>query len=291
MFSNNRFMFFLMFLAMITWGIAWTSAKIVNEYLEYNNLVFLRFFVGFLCMIPFLYHKKLCLSNISFSTLINISITSFLFFLYNQCFFIGTDIGQSGMGGVFVTSTNPVITFFIVSIISKKFSFINMFFIGIGAFGGFLILDVFNQGFDAFLSAGNRYFILCSIFWGILTIFVSSGQKKIDSIWYIALCYLVTSFISLFFINPTEILDFSVYDMRFFLNFFFVCSAMSFGTSIYIMVSHKIGPVSASTFIFSVPFIAMATAYIFIDEPLSINTIVGGLLGVFSTYLINYVRV
>ena len=87
-----------------------------------------------------------------------------------------------------------------------------------------------------------------------------------------------------------EILDFSVYDVRFFLNFFLVCSAMSFGTSIYIIASYRIGPVSASTFIFSVPFIAMGTAYIFIDESIGINIIIGGLPGILSTYFINYVK-
>ena len=30
-----------MLFAMITWGIAWTNAKIVGEYLGYYNLVFL----------------------------------------------------------------------------------------------------------------------------------------------------------------------------------------------------------------------------------------------------------
>ena len=290
MLSNNKVIFFLMALAMLTWGVAWTSAKISNEYLEYNNLVFLRFFVGFLTMLPFLYNNKLNLSAISFSTIINITSTSILFFIYNQCFFIGTDIGRSGMGGVFVTTTNPVITFIIVSIISRKFSFINMFSISIGAFGGLLILGVFSQSFDAFLFEGNQYFIFCSISWGVLTVIMSQGQKKINSIWYITLCYLVTSFISLFFINPQEILDFSVYDIWFFLNFFLVCSAMSFGTSIYIIASYRIGPVSASTFIFSVPFIAMGTAYIFIDEPMGINIIIGGLLGILSIYLINYVE-
>ena len=42
--------------------------------------------------------------------------------------------------------------------------------------------------------------------------------------------------------------------------------------------------------IFSVPFIAMGTAYIFIDEPMGINIIIGGLLGILSIYLINYVE-
>ena len=64
---------------------------------------------------------------------------------------------------------------------------------------------------------------------------------------------------------------------------------MSFGTSIYIIASYRLGPVQASTFIFSVPFIAMLTAFIIIDEPLGFNVIMGGLLSLFSIFLVNYV--
>jgi drug/metabolite transporter (DMT)-like permease len=61
---KSNIMFLLMSLAMFTWGMAWTSAKISNEYLGYNNLVFLRFFVGLLTVLPFLYKRTLILSII-----------------------------------------------------------------------------------------------------------------------------------------------------------------------------------------------------------------------------------
>ena len=286
---KSNIMFLLMSLAMFTWGMAWTSAKISNEYLGYNNLVFLRFFVGLLTILPFLYKRTLILSKVSLSTIFNILITSILFFIYNQCFFIGTDIGKPGMGGVFVTTTNPLITFIIASIISKEFSALKLFSIGVGVIGGLLILDIFNQGVSAFLFSGNQYFIFCSVSWGIMTVIMANGQKRIDSIWYIALCYFTTSLIALFFINPVEILNYSIYDSRFLVHFLVVCSAMSFGTSIYIIASYRLGPVQASTFIFSVPFIAMLTAFIIIDEPLGFNVIIGGLLSLFSIFLVNYV--
>ena len=69
--------------AMLTWGVAWTSAKIVNNYLNYNNLVFLRFFIGVLTMIPFVLNKKLSILKISNYTKINILIVGILFYLYN----------------------------------------------------------------------------------------------------------------------------------------------------------------------------------------------------------------
>ena len=37
MFTNKSVLFILMSIAMLTWGVAWTCAKIVNQYLNYNN--------------------------------------------------------------------------------------------------------------------------------------------------------------------------------------------------------------------------------------------------------------
>ena len=272
---------------MLTWGIAWTSAKIVNQYLNYNNLVFLRFFIGFISMIPFLINRKINFNKISIYTYLNIIITSVLFFIYNQCFFIGTDIGRSGMGGVFVTTTNPVITFIIISIINFKINTYQIISIFLGVFGGLFILDVYNTGLEAIIFDGNIYFIFCSLSWGIMTIIMSNGQKNIDSIWYITFCYLFTSFIALFFIDINGILNYSIYDSKFILNFFLVSAAMSYGTSIYIIASYRLGPLSASSFIFSVPFIAMGTANIFLNEPLGTNVIIGGILSLISIIMIN----
>ena len=71
-----------MTLAMITWGLAWTNAKIVNQYLNHYNLTFVRFFLGFLSLLPFTV-KKIQNIRISSKILLNILVTSILFFLYN----------------------------------------------------------------------------------------------------------------------------------------------------------------------------------------------------------------
>ena len=147
---------------MFSWGIAWTNAKIVNQFLNYYNLTFLRFFIGFITLIPFLVIKKPKL-NLDIKILINIIIVSILFFFYNICFFMGTDYGDAGKGGVFVTTTNPLITFILVSLISKKITMNQIFNISLGVIGGLLIMDLFKMGFDPILSSENRYFILCSV--------------------------------------------------------------------------------------------------------------------------------
>ena len=104
---------------------------------------------------------------------------------------------------------------------------------------------------------------------------------------FICLCYLFVAIISIPFININEFYIAKL-DFRFYLNFFFVSiGAMSFGTSIYMYNTSILGPSKASVFIFSVPFIAMATAYIFLNEPFTINIIIGGLLSLYAIYIVN----
>ena len=62
---------------------------------------------------------------------------------------------------------------------------------------------------------------------------------------------------------------------------------MSFGTSVYMYSTSIIGPVKASVFIFSVPFLAMGTSYIFLNEIFSLNTMIGGLISLIAIYIVN----
>ena len=55
---NYNQIYFWMSLAMVTWAIAWTNAKIVNNYLSFYNLIFLRFLLGFLSLLPFVVISK-----------------------------------------------------------------------------------------------------------------------------------------------------------------------------------------------------------------------------------------
>ena len=274
--------------AMISWGVAWTNAKIVSEYFSYNNLVFFRYLSSFLLLsiIFGLKGKKIIIP--SFNVFLNILLISFLYYVYNFSFFEGTKVGSAGMGGVFVTTTNPIITFSIISIINKTIEKKQIIGICIGALGGCFILDIFNFGFYSILSGGNIYFLICSVTWGLITVIMTYGQKDYDSISYIIICYLVTTFISMIFIIPSEIVDLSRYDLRFAINFFFVSiGAMCFGTSVYMYAAPRLGPIKTSVFIFTVPFIAMSTAYLFLSEPITIQVVIGGLLGILAVYIVN----
>jgi drug/metabolite transporter (DMT)-like permease len=274
-----------MSLAMFSWAIAWTNAKIVGEYLSFYNLVFFRFLVGFLSLLPFIIIKKNPFPKMV--DLKYILIPSLLFFVYNIAFFKGTHYGLAGTGGVLVTTLNPLCTILIMSLINKRIikkEVVGMF---LGVIGGIIIMNLHKEGMVNILNSNNIYFIICAITWGVMTVSVNYAQKRINPYIFICLCYLFTMIISFPFTNLGE-LNMSDLDFRFYINFFLVSiGAMSFGTSIYIYSTPILGPAKVSVFIFSVPFIAMGTAYLVLNEPFTINIVIGGLLSLLSIYIIN----
>ena len=152
--------YFLMSLAMLTWAIAWTNAKIVSDYLAFNNLVFLRFVLGFVSLLPFIIYKKIPLPNLFDLRLV--IIPSVLFLIYNISFFLGTHYGLAGKGAVLVTTLNPLCTVILMSIINKKIIKKEIVSLLLGLLGGFIIMDVFNYGFTIIFDTGNIYFIICA---------------------------------------------------------------------------------------------------------------------------------
>ena len=282
---NYKQTYFWMSLAMFSWAIAWTNAKIVGEYLSFYNLVFFRFLLGFLSLLPFIIIKKNPFPKMV--DLKYILIPSLLFFVYNIAFFKGTHYGLAGTGGVLVTTLNPLCTILIMSLINKRIikkEVVGMF---LGVIGGIIIMNLHKEGMVNILNSNNIYFIICAITWGVMTVSVNYAQKRINPYIFICLCYLFTMIISFPFTNLGE-LNMSDLDFRFYINFFLVSiGAMSFGTSIYLYSTPILGPAKVSVFIFSVPFIAMGTAYLVLNEPFTINIVIGGLLSLLSIYIIN----
>ena len=289
MISNkaNQKIYILMSFAMLTWAIAWTSAKILNRYLDFYDLTFLRFFFGFISLLPFIikqsFNNIFSLNNIKY-----IVLTSILFFIYNICFFKATFYGDAGKGAVLVTTINPIFTFLISSILARQISKNELIGILFGLIGGLLILNVFNEGISNIIHSKNIYFVICGFIWGIMTVLMSKAQQNIGSLQFIFLCYLLTTFISLPFISFDSKIFLLNFDSKFFINFFFVSiGAMSFGTSIYIYATPILGPVRASVFIFSVPLLALSIAYFFLNEPIRIEVICGGIMSLFGIYIVN----
>ena len=270
---------------MITWAVAWTNAKIVNDYLSHYNLIFLRFLLGFLSLLPFVLFLKKPFPKMSEYRYI--LLPSLLFLIYNVAFFKGTDYGLAGKGAILVTTLNPLFTVLLMSIINKKISTKEIIGVLLGIMGGYIIMDLYNIGLKSIFDPGNIYFIICAISWGIMTVLINYAQKIINPYSFICICYFITMIFTLPFISITEIIS-TEYDYKFLINFFFVSmGAMSFGTSVYMYYTPILGPSKASIFIFSVPFLAIGMANIFLSEPFTSNIIIGGILSLLAIYIVN----
>ena len=283
----SNYIYIYMSLAMLSWAMAWTNAHIVNQYIpSFYNLVFLRFFLGALSLLPIIIFKK---NKLFFDVNIlkYVVSASILFLLYNISFFIATQSLDVGRGAVLVTTINPIITLIIMIIINRKIRKKEIMGIFLGMIGGAIILDLFSKGIFNLFSQNNIYFIFCAVTWGIMTVVINYGQKIINPLSFIFLCYLFTTIFSLFLVDFSSfgILN---WDLKFYLNFFLVSiGAMSFGTTVYMYSTSIIGPVKSSVFIFSVPFIAMGISSIFLNEIITINTILGAVLSLIAIYIVN----
>lgn len=278
----------LIALAMITWGLSWTNAKILGYYGSPNLMMVWRFFIAIISFLPVVWFTgnsfKLSKTSFRFVTLNAICMVS-----YNYFYFKGTQIGFAGVGGVLVTTLNPTLTalisgLFFGGMLNKK-DWLGLF---LGLLSGGLIIQVWKLDLVQLLNSGNIYFLLASLSWVCVTIITSQAKDHIPFITYSFWSFTLSFLISIPLAYTESLFIVFSFDWVFWLNMAFLAvAAMSFGTSIYFLASVELGPKRASAYIFTVPITAMIFAVYFLNEPIAITTLLGGALGVLAVYLIN----
>ena len=277
----------LMFFAMIAWGSTWVSAKILGGYLGSFELIFWRFLFASLGLIPlilFLKHSW----KLSFSNLLLALISGVLLVAYNYFFFMGCHLGEAGFGGVLVTTLNPIATFILVALISrKKLTKIEATALIIGAIGTMSILEIWKFGLNIWLEDGVKYFILAAITWPFITI-LSAKLKDASAIVFSFYMFLSATLIIYLFILNTKVSNIANLDAIFWLNLLLLSLfGTTFGTSVYFIASSTKGSKWASSYFFLVPFSAAIFASIYLNESLNYATIIGGFLTIVAIYILN----
>ncbi len=276
----------MMILAMITWGLSWTNAKILGIYTDPPLIMFWRFVIASIWFFFVVIVREPL--RIPAKVIPIIIINSIFMFLYNFFYFKGTQIGLAGTGGVLVTTLNPIFT----AIFSSLFKYdtlprkdlIGLFF---GLIAGCIILRIWDISFFNFYNSGNLFFIMASLSWVAVTITTSKSKEKISFSSYSFWTFLFSALISLAFVPNNSLFSIVKFDLIFWINLIALSVfAMAFGTSIFFYASTKLGPKKASSYIFLVPFTAILFSMYFLDEPFQLSTILGGGLGGFSVYLI-----
>lgn len=273
---------------MVLWGLSWTNAKILGNYGDASLMMFWRFVFATISFAPVVvwngYPFKLPKTSLRFIIINAIFMTSYNFF-----YFKGTQTGLAGTGGILVTTLNPILTAVFATLIFRdimpKKNIIGLF---LGLCGGGIIMRLWDSNADQLMQSGNLFFLLASISWVAVTLNTSRIKYRVSFIPYSFWCFFFASIFSFPMAMGNSIMTVFTFDWIFWLNMMLVSvGAMAYGTSIYFLASVELGAQKASAFIFTVPITAMGFAMIFLNEKLTITTLLGGILTMTAVYLIN----
>jgi len=290
-FSHTRLLAPAMFFAMIAWGSTWVSAKILGEYLGSFELIFWRFSLAAVGLVPIIVLLKHSW-KIGWKNALLALLSGWLLVLYNYLFFRGCHLGAAGFGGVLVTTLIPVVTFVLIALLGRKrLARVEILALGIGALGTMTILRIWEYGPEIWSRPGVKYFILAALTWPFITI-LSARLHQASAIVFSFYMFVVAAIVIYFFILKGVTSPIIRLPARFWINLGLLSLfGTSFGTGIYFIASAKRGSKWASSYFFLVPFSAALFAAIFLHEPLGFATIAGGALTLLAIYRLNGYRI
>ena len=285
--SKNLF-YILMVLAMIFWGASWISTKVLTNYINEYELVFLRMGICFITLFPIIYFFKFSF-KLDIKSFFLVFIASLVLTSYSISMFIGLKHGSAGFGGALVTTLIPINTFIIVAILSRKtISLKHSFALLLGAFGVLNMLNIWNFNLNEIFSKDTLYFLLSSILWPILTL-ITAKAAKIHAFVFTFYTYIISSVVLIIFFVDTSIFERVVaFDFIFWFNLFVITIlSTTFATSIYFIGATKLGTKEVSSFIFLVPATALIIGAIFLGEKITLNTVIGTVFTIIAIYILN----
>lgn len=277
-----------MVFAMIFWGASWISTKVLTNYINEYELVFLRMGICFITLFPIIYFFKFSF-KLDIKSFFLVLIASLVLTSYSISMFIGLKHGSAGFGGALVTTLIPINTFIIVAILSRKtISLKHSFALLLGAFGVLNMLNIWNFNLNEIFSKDTLYFLLSSILWPILTI-ITAKASKIHAFVFTFYTYIISSVVLIIFFVDTSIFERVVaFDFIFWFNLFVITIlSTTFATSIYFIGATKLGTKEVSSFIFLVPATALIIGAIFLGEKITLNTVIGTVFTIIAIYILN----
>ena len=277
-----------MVLAMITWGYSWSGAKIIGPYGDVSVKIFLRFILASIALIPMLLKYRIPFS-VNKKGLHFILINALSLCSYNYFYFKSTHMGLAGIGGVLVTTLNPILTSAAVfCFIDKSVSFKDLMGLVIGFLGGSTIIRFWEMDLNLLIQSGSLYFIFCSLSWVVVTLASQKSKDHIHFLSYSFWSFVFAASFSFLFCNWSSIAATIDYDGYFWINILSLSIiVMSFANTMYFFATSKIGAIKASSFIFIVPLTAIIFSKILLNEPVRLTTLIGGSLSIIAIYLIN----
>lgn len=287
--SKNIF-YILIFFAMFGWGLSWVSVKVLSHYINEFEMILFRFSITTLTMVPIILYLKKSF-RIDIRTLFLVTLTSIVMLGYMKYFFLGTKLGTASLGGAFVTTLIPIITFiFMVLLGQKKLRVKDSFALALGAIGVLTILNVWNTSLEQVLLTQNLYFVLAAFLWALLTI-LSSKNTTVSPIVFTFYMYIITSVITVVFFIDFSTIAYENFDGIFWINIIAITLlSTTYASTIYFLGIEKLGAGEVSSFTFLVPFFAIVLAELFLDETIDASVIVGTILALIAVKILNNIK-
>jgi drug/metabolite transporter (DMT)-like permease len=274
-----------MFAAMITWGASWSSIKIMNEYLNTAELVFIRYSITALSsfFVLLVLKQKFAIDKKSFFISILVALlTSF----YGYVIFLGTKLGSASLAGAFINAFSPIITFVLLAAFYRRaIKRLDMYALFLGFVGTILMLGIWQFDVQKIFSTYNLYFILGAFLWSCIAI--ASARIKINAAVFSFYMYFFTALI-LFVFADTDKIILENLDLKFWLNTLFVAVvSTSIATTLFFLGAKKLGSERVSSFMFIAPASAVITGAVSLGERLETLTLAGIALSILAVYMLN----
>jgi len=278
----------LILFSMIAWGGSWTSGKVIAGSAAPEVLTFWRFLVTFVSFVPIMLVAKRPL-RLNRTAFVQVLIGAVFIDSYNKFFFWGLSLGLANVGGVLVTTLNPILTFLLtIILLRRRPALTDSIGIALGLSGGLILLQVWQLSMTRLLMTGNLFFILASLSWAILTVTSERSRAHVSPLVFSFYVFGIAAFLEFFLALPHHILQPLSFDGNFWLNIVFLSVfCTTFGTTVYFYASTRLGSHKASSYIFTVPVSAVLISWLLLGEVPGFSTLIGGIVAISAVYLIN----
>ncbi|MDX1961312.1 MAG: DMT family transporter [Leptospiraceae bacterium] len=278
----------LLTISMMIWGISWTMGKIVSGYADSFVLLFWRYAITTLCMIPIMFFLKVSWKITRISLLFIITAAT-INLLYGYFFLQGLKNGLAGAGGVLVTTINPIINFAILSLAGKyhpkKKELLGLL---VGFLGGLIIISIWKFSLTEVLSLGNIYFLVASFVWAVNSINSQYAGKVINPILFSFYINSISVPILYLFVYDKNFLAALEFGSEFWICMFYLAAlSTALATTIYIIATSKLGSEKASSFVFLVPAFAVLGSFFILGEKPTWNSILGGAIAILAVRMLH----
>jgi len=288
--KSNNFFYFLMLLAMIGWGMSWVSVKILGRYIDEYEMILFRFGITAVTMIPIIIRMKHSF-KITVREFWIVLLASLSFFAYMKYFFLGVKLGTASLGGAFVTTMIPIMTFVLLALMgARKVTQRELGALVLGGVGVMTILGVWNKTLSEILVIHNLYFVLAAFLWAVLTI-ISSKNRTLSVLVFTFYLYVITVTLDLLFFVDLPAIDIASFDSTFWLHMGLISLlSTTFANTVYFIGIEKLGAGEVSSFVFLVPFAAIGLSIPFLGEEISTWMIVGTVMTLLAVKILNNIK-